>query len=102
VEDEARGMVTAQVQQVKKLSTEERHKLLQLEVDAKQAQQAQRDAEERAQRAEADAHQHCLESEWPLARTQFPVNAVDTVVLPYPFCHFLEGALNFACSPYTA
>ncbi len=95
-------MVTAQVQQVKKLSTEERHKLLQLEVDAKQAQQAQRDAEERAQRAEADAHQHCLGSEWPLARTQFPVNAVDTVVLPYPFCHFLEGALNFACSPYTA
>ena len=99
MEDEARGMVTAQVQQVKKLSTEERHKLLQLEVDAKQAQ---RDAEERAQRAEADAHQHCLESEWPLARTQFPVNAVDTVVLPYPFCHFLQGTLNFACSLYTA
>jgi len=99
VEDEARGMVTAQVQQVKKLSTEERHKLLQLEVDAKQAQ---RDAEERAQRAETDAHQHCLESEWPLARTQFPVNAVDSVVLPYPFCHFLQGTLNFACSLYTA
>ncbi|KAL0035785.1 hypothetical protein WJX77_002591 [Trebouxia sp. C0004] len=58
VEDEARGMVRAQVEQAQKLSTEERHKLLQLEVDAKLAQ---RDAEERAQRAETESHQHCLD-----------------------------------------
>ena len=55
VENEARSMVTTQVQ-ANKLPTEE--KLLQLELHAKQAQQAQRDAEERAQRAEADTHQH--------------------------------------------
>jgi len=65
VEDEARGMVRAQVQQAQ-MSSEERHKLLQLEVDARQAQ---RDAEERAQRAETEAHQHCLDSKWPFSKT---------------------------------
>ncbi|DBB15247.1 TPA: hypothetical protein ACH3X3_004247 [Trebouxia sp. C0006] len=49
VENEARSMVTTQVQ-ANKLPTEE--KLLQLELHAKQAQQAQRDAEKRAQLAD--------------------------------------------------
>jgi len=102
VEDEARGLVRAQVQQANMLSTE-RQKLLQLEVDAKQAQQAQRDAEERAQRAETDTQQHCCESKWPFNKTpSFCVYGIDSVLLPYSCCHFLEDALNFACSPKTA
>ncbi len=68
VEDEVRGLVTAQEMQANMLSTE-RQKLLQLEVDARQAQQAQRDAEERAQHAETETHQHCRESKWPFSKT---------------------------------
>jgi len=99
VEDEVRDLVTAQEMQANMLSTE-RQKLLQLEVDARQAQ---RHAEERAQRAEAETHQHCHESKWPFSKTaRFCVHGIDSVLLPYSCCHFLEDALNFACSPETA
>jgi hypothetical protein len=88
VEDEVRGLVTAQEMQANMLSTE-RQKLLQLEVDARQAQQAQRDAEERAQHAEAETHQHCHESKWPFSKTAISLCMGLTV-----FCCLIPAATS--------
>ena len=97
VEDEVRSLVRAQVQQANMLSTG-RQELLQLVDDAKQAQQAQRDAEERAQHAETHNQQHCCESKWPFNNTaSFCVSRIDSVLLPYSCCHFLEDVVKFAC-----
>ena len=72
MEDEVKDLARAQGLQANMLSTE-RQKLLQMEMDARQAQ---RDAEERAQHAEewaqnaeAETHQHCLKSKWPFTQT---------------------------------
>ena len=88
VEDQVRSLVRAQVRQANMLSTG-RQELLQLVDDAKQAQQAQRDAEERAQHAETHNQQHCCESKWP--STTPPVSVRLELIV---FCFLIPAAIS--------
>ena len=94
VEDEVRVLVIAQEMQANMLSTE-RQKLLQLEVDARVM--LRRGHSVQRQRLTSIA----MRVSGPSAR-RLDFVCIDSVLLPYSCCHFLEDALNFACSPETA